>query len=77
MENLKRFLQNYKGTQVLFNTRYIDGRTETIYRQNNIRVDYCKYYNYLEIYGLTQEEFNSLVEYVCSVAHIKDFDNEK
>lgn len=77
MNNLKRFLQDYKGTQV-FNTRNLVGDSmETIYKQNNIQVDYCKDYDYLEIFGLNQEEFNSLVDYTYLGAHIKDFENEK
>ena len=32
----------------------------TIYEENGITVDYCRYYEYLEIFGLTDEEYRGL-----------------
>ena len=76
MDELKRFLQDYKGTQV-FNTRNLVGDSmETIYKQNKIQVDYCKDYDYLEIFGLTQEEFKSLVNTTWLGYEIKDKEGE-
>ena len=76
MDELKRFLQNYKGTQV-FNTRNLVGDSmETIYKQNNIQVDYCKDYDYLEIFGLTQKEFNSLVNITHFGYEIRNMEGE-
>lgn len=76
MENLKRFLQGYKGTQI-FNTRNVVGDSmKTIYKQNNIQVDYCEDYDYLEIFGLTQKEFNSLVNLKWFGFEIRDMEGE-
>lgn len=76
MDNLKRFLQDYKGTQV-FNTHNFTGDNMTnIYNQNGIKVDYCEDYNYLEIFGLTQEEFNSLVNIKWFGDEIRDMEGE-
>lgn len=60
LEMLKEFLEGYKGTQI-FNTRNLVGDyMETIYHRNNIVVDYCPSYNYLEVFGLSDTEFVEL-----------------
>ena len=33
---------------------------ELIFDEDDVTVDYCPYYNYIEIFGLTDEEFNEL-----------------
>jgi hypothetical protein len=33
---------------------------ETIYNEDGITVDYCYYYGYIEIFGLTDEEYKEL-----------------
>ena len=76
MDELKRFLQDYKGKQV-FNTRNLVGdRMITIYNKNGIQVDYCEDYDYLEIFGLTQEEFNSLVNITHFGYEIRNMEGE-
>lgn len=62
MEKLKKFLkENYQGTQA-FNTRNIVGDImENVYEDDGIIVDYCYYYDYIEIFGLTNKEFESLL----------------
>ena len=62
MENLRSFLvnQGYKGMQT-FDTRNIAGDyMETIYQEDGIVVDICRGYCYLEIFGLSDEEYQSL-----------------
>lgn len=60
LEMLKEFLEDYKGTQI-FNTRNLVGDyMETIYHRNDIRVDYCASYDYLEVFGLSDTEFVEL-----------------
>lgn len=76
MKELKRFLQDYKGTQV-FNTRNLDGdNMKNIYNQDGIEVDYCEDYDYLEIFGLSQKEFNSLVNIKWYGYEIRDMEGE-
>ena len=62
IDKLKKFLkENYNGTQA-FNTRNMVGDTMgTVYQEDGITVDYCYYYDYIEIFGLTNEEFGSLL----------------
>lgn len=54
-------------TTQMFNSKNICGDTmETIYNKNGIVIEYCWKYDYLEIFGLTDEEFNlvSLNRYI-------------
>lgn len=62
MEKLREFLieDGYKGMQT-FNTRNIAGDyMETVYCEDGITVDECPSWHYLEIFGLTKEEYESL-----------------
>ena len=62
IKKLRDFIVNsgYKGTQT-FNTRNIAGDSmETIYNSDGITVDFCYSYDYLEIFGLTDEQYKSL-----------------
>lgn len=50
-----------------FDTRNIAGDSMvTIYYDGEIVVDYCPYYEYIEIFGLTKEQF----EIVCKKANL-------
>lgn len=54
--------KNLVGMQT-FNTRNIFGDgLFTIYNKDGITLDYCYYYGYLELFGLSDDEYNSLSE---------------
>jgi len=56
---LEEFLSAYSGTQV-FDTRNTTGdRMTLIFKNYGIEVYYCEDYDYLEIFGLSQEEYNN------------------
>lgn len=63
IKKLKKFLQeNYPNYQA-FNTRNIYGDPmEEVYNEDGIIVDYCSSYGYVEIFGLTDEEFWDLID---------------
>ena len=63
INKLKRFLQeNYPNIQA-FDTRNIVGDSmETVYDEDGIIVDYCPDYEYIEIFGLTDVEFEDLID---------------
>ena len=63
VKKLKRFLQdNYPHIQA-FNTRNLVGDSmETVYEEDGITVDYCEYWGYIEIFGLTENQFNDLLD---------------
>lgn len=72
---LKKFLQEEFPNEQAFNTRNIVGDSmETVYEKNGITVDYCYYYDYIEIFGLTDEEFEDLID---NYGHLKTFDVER
>ena len=51
---------NFVGTQT-FNSRNIAGdKMTTVYLNDGIMVDYCYHWGYLEIFGLTEEEYRLL-----------------
>lgn len=64
-EFLKKFLAEEELTQIqAFDTRNIAGdymETVYMYPSRNLIVDYCRGYNYIEIFGLTSEEFQELI----------------
>lgn len=68
MDNLQKFLDERfpEGIQ-MFNTRNIvDDPMVTIYRDedNDITVDYCEDWEYIEIFGLTEAGFKALDAYM-------------
>lgn len=72
IEKLKKFLQeNYPNFQA-FNSRGVD-HTEQVYNDDDIIVDYCSSYGYVEIFGLTDEEFWDLID-DSGFSHLKTFE---
>lgn len=62
IKKLRDFIVNagYKGMHT-FDTRNIAGDSmTTIYDEDGITVDFCYSYDYLEIFGLTNEQYKSL-----------------
>lgn len=62
MQKLINFLKNNfpNGIQ-MFNTRNIPSDfTVTIYDENGITVNYCPYWEYIEVFGLSDEEFTKI-----------------
>lgn len=71
IDKLKRFLQEKYPNEQAFNTRNVAGDSmETIYDEDGITVDYCYYYSYIEIFGLTDEEFEDLID---EYGYLKNF----
>jgi hypothetical protein len=62
LNKLKKFLkEKFKKRIQAFDTRNTEGDSmETIYNEDGITVDYCYYYGYIEIFGLTDEEYKEL-----------------
>lgn len=46
--------------------------TETVYDKDGIQVEVCPYYEYVEILGLSKEEFNSLIHKDGRFCHLKE-----
>lgn len=53
--------EKFDGEIQMFDCRNVVGDPmETIFREDGVTVDYCYAYNYIEIFGLTNDEFNEL-----------------
>lgn len=75
IDKLKRFLQENYPNEQAFNTRNIAGdNMERVYDEDEIIVDYCYYYSYIEIFGLTDEEFEDLID---KYGNLKTFNIEE
>lgn len=64
IDKVKAFLKELhpEGIQ-MFNSRNLVGDPMyTIYDKDGISIDECSYYGYIEVFGVTEEEYNELVE---------------
>lgn len=75
VEKLFSFLKEhpeYNTTGGIFDTPNITGdRMETIYTEGGITVDYCPGYDYLEVFGMTDEEFKEFCNSYYDVLNIE------
>ena len=64
IDKLKKFLnEEFKEKILAYNSRNLVGdRIYTIYDEDGITVDMCYEWNYIEIFGLTQQQFKDLLE---------------
>ena len=63
IDKLKKFLQeNYPNIQAFNNRSMSWDYVENVYNQDNIQVDYAPRYEYIEIFGLSNEEFEGLLD---------------
>ena len=57
----------------IFNSRNVVGDVmETIYEGEGLTIDFCYYYSYLEVFGLSDAEFKELERYYDSLAESED-----
>lgn len=65
----KIILEYYEDADCgLFNTRNLVGDPMyTIYDENGLQIDICYSYAYFEVFGLTNDEFDRLMKYYCSL----------
>ena len=62
IEKIKAFIKEngYEGIQT-FNCRNTTGdKMENIYFADGVMIDYCPFNHYLEIFGLTEDEWRQL-----------------
>lgn len=64
MEKLILFLKDRfpEGIQMFDSRNIVGDSMVTIYDEDGITVDYCYGYSYIEIFGLTDEQFKEVVE---------------
>lgn len=74
MKDLKRFLQeNYPNAQAFNTPNWVGDNMELVYNKDNIQVMYCKEYDYIEIFGISSEEFESLLDKDNMFSMLKTF----
>jgi hypothetical protein len=62
------------GSCGLFNTCNIAGDTmDTIYEEGGLRIDICYYSSYFEVFGLSDSDFDELLDYYY---HLRKAENE-
>lgn len=55
----------------IFNTRNIVGdHMETVYEKDGVKIDVCNSYSYLEVFGLTCDEYNELEAYYNTLRRV-------
>lgn len=70
IDKLKKFLQENYPNEQAFNTKNVLGDSmRTVYNEDGIIVDYCYDYVYIEIFGLTDKEFENLID---NTRHLKN-----
>lgn len=75
IDKLKKFLQENYPNEQAFNTKNVLGDSmRTVYNEDGIIVDYCYDYVYIEIFGLTDKEFENLID---NTRHLKTFNVEE
>ena len=59
---VKKFLKKKfpKRIQMFNNLNVFNDKMHNIYDEGRIIVDYCETYNYIEVFGLTKDEFETL-----------------
>ena len=50
------------GKQVFFSRNIAGDQMDLVYSHDGIVIDYCPYYDYIEVFGLTEEDQNILEE---------------
>lgn len=62
------FLKNEfpKGIQCFYTRNLVGDLMETIYQDGEVIVDFCFDYDYIEIFGLSKEEYNEVVNQVSN-----------
>jgi hypothetical protein len=66
LQKLITFLvdSGYRNTQTFTTRNWVGDEMDTIYFADGIQVDYCYKYEYLEIFGVTDDEWVELAKVV-------------
>ena len=52
----------YSGIQVFCSRNTVGDQMETVWNEDGVVIDYCPYYDYLEVIGLTEDEIHALCD---------------
>ena len=64
VKKIKEFVEKegYDGIQTFFTRNIVGDHMVTIYEDEDVTIDFCEGWYYLEIFGLTEEEQKELLE---------------
>lgn len=66
-EKIIDFLKEYFGgekIQIFYTKNWAGDEMFTIYDEDNIVIDYSPYYDYIEIFGMNEEDYNKVVNVI-------------
>ena len=66
-EKIINFLKKYFGgekIQIFYTKNWAGDEMFTIYGEDNIVIDYSPYYDYIEIFGMNEEDYNKVVNVI-------------
>jgi hypothetical protein len=66
-EKIINFLKEYFGgekIQIFYTGNWAGDEMFTIYDKDNITIDYSPYYNYIEIFGMNEQDYNRVVNVI-------------
>ncbi len=65
-EKIIKFLKEYfvSPIQCFYTRNTVGDYMYNIYNEDNVKIDYAPDYNYIEIFGLTKDEYNAIVKEV-------------
>ena len=64
LEKAKEIIKEHYVPCGIFNSCNVTGDPmSTIYKGDGLQIDICYYYEYFEVFGLTDEEFETLEKY--------------
>ncbi len=66
-EKIIDFLKEYFGgekNQIFYTKNWAGDEMFTIYDKDNIVIDYSPYYDYIEIFGMNEEDYNKVVNVI-------------
>lgn len=64
-QTVRQFIEEnpkYRGMQTFDCRNVVNDPMSTILAKNGVTIDYCYFWSYLEIFGLTKEEYQNLAD---------------
>lgn len=78
LDDLKMFLQKHFPNYLAYNNRNVVGdEVDLVYSKDGIEVWHCYEYEYIEIIGLRESEFISLIDFNDDFRRLKTFEIEE
>lgn len=76
IDKLKNFLQkNYPNIQAFNTSNLVGDFIVNVYNKDGIKVYYCEYWDYIEIFGLKDKQFEDLLDENSLLGdHLKTFE---